>query len=455
MPVPPLTEPVGVLVRRPRDDVWGGRPDLLVATGAPVRLRRRRPGDPPHDPVTVGMGLHGAAAAFGCRERRLGTACVAARHADKSDGPAYPMRSEGRARASVSAVAAPDLSARHAFASDNIAGAHPLVLEAVAAANAGHAIAYGDDPWTERAVAEVRRVLQAPDAEVLFTFNGTGANVVGLASLLQPYESVLCTQFAHILVDECGAPSRFIGSTLVPLSSPDGRLDPAQIESQLHVVGDEHHVQPRVVSISQSTEVGTVWAPAQLAALADVAHKNGLYVHMDGARLANAVASLGGDVRGAIEGVDVLTFGATKNGALLGEAVVWLDPSLASNAKFVRKQATQLSSKQRFIAAQFSALLTDDLWLTLAGHANAMARRLVDAVRDVPGVTLSREPEANAIFVRIPSDTIAELQGRSPFYVWDAALGEVRWVAAWDVTEADVDAFAADVRDVLSAAAVH
>jgi len=375
---------------------------------------------------------------------------VAAGHDGKSDGTTYPLLPVAHVRAKVSAVAAPDLSARHAFASDNIAGAHPLVLEAVAAANTGHAIAYGDDPWTERAAADVRRVLQAPDAEVLFTFNGTGANVVGLASLLQPYESVLCTRFAHILVDECGAPSRFTGSTLVSLPSSDGRLEPAQIEAQLHVVGDEHHVQPRVVSISQSTEVGTVWQPTQLAALAEVAHGNGLYVHMDGARLANAVAALGGDIRGAIEGVDVLTFGATKNGALLGEAVVWLNHSLASNAKFVRKQAAQLSSKQRFIAAQFSALLTDDLWLSLGGHANAMARRLADAVRDIPGVVLSREPEANAIFVCIPSDTIAELQARSPFYVWDPDLGEVRWVAAWDVTEADVDAFAADVREVLA-----
>jgi threonine aldolase len=348
-------------------------------------------------------------------------------------------------------VAALDLSARHVFASDNIAGVHPRVLEAIAAANTGHAIAYGDDPWTERASARVREVLGAPDAEVLFTFNGTGANVVGLASLLRPHESVLCTRAAHIAVDECGAPTRFTGSSLVVLPTDDGRLDPSLVEAQLHVLGDQHHTQPRVVSISQTTEVGTVWQPSQLRALSSVAHANGMYVHLDGARLANAVAALGGDVRAAVEGVDVLTFGATKNGAMLGEAVVWLDPSLAAQGLFVRKQATQLASKQRFVAAQFEALLTDGLWLELAGHANAMAQRLADGVRDVPGVTLSREPEANAVFARLPHDAIAPLQERSPFYVWDAATDEVRWVAAWDITEADVDAFVADLREVLAA----
>jgi threonine aldolase len=348
-------------------------------------------------------------------------------------------------------VATPDLSARHVFASDNVAGVHPKILDAIAAANSGHAIAYGDDPWTERAIARIRDVLATPDAEVLLTFNGTGANVVGLASLLRPYEAVLCTRFAHILVDECGAPTRFTGSSLISLPSSDGRLDPALVEGQLHGVGDQHHVQPRVVSISQTTEVGTVWQPAQLRELADVAHANGLYVHLDGARLANAVVALGGDVRGAIEGVDVLTFGATKNGILAGEAVVWLDPTLAKQARFIRKQAAQLASKQRFVAAQIDALLTDGLWLELAGHANAMARRLADLVRDIPGVTLSREPEANAIFVRLPKDAIPLLQERSPFYVWDAEIGEVRWVASWDVTEEDVQVFAADVREVLTA----
>jgi threonine aldolase len=348
-------------------------------------------------------------------------------------------------------VAAPDLSARHVFASDNIAGIHPRVLDAISAANTGHAIAYGDDPWTERATALVREVVGVPDAEVLFTFNGTGANVVGLASLVRPHESILCTRLAHIAVDECGAPTRFTGSSLVVLPTEDGRLDTGLIEALLHVIGDQHHTQPRVVSISQTTEVGTVWQPAQLRELASVAHANGLYVHMDGARLANAVAALGGDVRSAVEGVDVLTFGATKNGAMLGEAVVWFDPMLAGQGLFVRKQATQLASKQRFVAAQFEALLGDGLWLELAGHANAMARRLTDGIRDVPGVTLSREPEANAVFARLPHEAIAPLQERSPFYVWDASIDEVRWVAAWDVTEDDVDSFVADVREVLAA----
>jgi len=341
-------------------------------------------------------------------------------------------------------VAAADPSSRRGFASDNAAGVHPRVLEALASANVGHAVAYGDDDWTERAVAQIREVLAAPDAEVLLTVNGTGANVVGLASLLRPYESVLCTHLAHIAVDECGAPTRFSGSTLVPLASDDGLLDPVLVEAAMHGVGDQHHTQPRVVSVSQSTEVGTLWRPDRLRELADVVHEHGLLLHMDGARLANAVAGLGGDVAGAVSGVDVLSFGFTKNGAMMGEAVVWLDPRLAEHARYVRKQATQLASKHRFVAAQVTALLSDGLWLDLAGHANAMARLLADGVRDV--VELSREPEANAVFARLPDDAIEALRARWPFYVWDPSVGEVRWVAAWDVTEADVDAFAADVR---------
>jgi threonine aldolase len=348
----------------------------------------------------------------------------------------------------------------HLFASDNTSGVHPEVMAALAAANSGGAIAYGSDPWTERATATVTDVLDA--VEVLFVWGGTGGNVVGLQSMLAPQHAVLCPASAHINVDECGAPERFTGAKLVALPTPDGKLHPSQIEPQLHGLGDQHHVQPRVVSITQSTELGTLYTPAEVAALADVAHKNGLLLHMDGARLANATAALGGpegiaDVREitTAAGVDVLTFGGTKNGAMYGEAVVWFDESLARDARFLRKQAGQLPSKTRFVAAQFEAMLSDGLWLRTAGHANAMATRLAGAVRDIAGVTLSHEPVVNAIFARVPAAKVEALQAVSAFYVWDAAdpgdgTCEVRWMCSWDTTEEDVDSFADGIHTVLS-----
>ncbi len=338
----------------------------------------------------------------------------------------------------------------HLFASDNASGVHPRVMAALSAANDGHALAYGADPWTERATAAFQDLLG--DVEVLFVWGGTGGNVVGLQSLLGPQDAVVCPQTAHINVDECGAPERFTGSKLVDLPTPDGRLRPEQVAEQLHAVGDQHHVQPRVVSVTQSTELGTVYSPDQVAALAEVAHAHGMFLHVDGARIANAAAALGGDVRSVTvdAGVDVLTFGGTKNGAMYGEAVVWFDRELARSARFLRKQAGQLPSKTRFVAAQFEALLSDGLWLANAANANAMARRLADGVRDVPGVELLRGPEVNGVFARVPKGSIPALQAVSPFYVWDDAAGEVRWMCSWDTTADDVDAFVAGVRGVLS-----
>jgi threonine aldolase len=346
----------------------------------------------------------------------------------------------------------------HLFASDNTSGVHPEVMAALAEANTGHAIAYGSDPWTERATAAIVELLDAADA--LFVWGGTGGNVVGLQSMLGPQHAVICPATAHINVDECGAPERFTGAKLVALATPDGKLLPTQVEPQLHGLGDQHHVQPRVLSITQSTELGSMYTPAEVSALADVAHKNGLYLHMDGARLANATAALGGpagvaDVREITTGVDVLTFGGTKNGAMYGEAVVWFDEALARDAMFLRKQAGQLPSKTRFVAAQFEALLSDGLWLRAAGHANAMAARLADAVRDVPGVTLSQEPAVNAVFARVPAAKVEALQEVSAFYVWDAAdpgdgTCEVRWMCSWDTTEEDVDTFADGIHKVLT-----
>jgi threonine aldolase len=333
----------------------------------------------------------------------------------------------------------------HLFASDNASGVHPDILAAVVAANDGHALAYGDDPWTARATAALRDLLG--DVEVLLVWGGTGGNVVGLQTMLGPQHAVLCPDTAHIAVDECGAPERFTGCKLVDLPTVDGKLRPEQVLARLGVLGDQHHVQPRVVSITQATEVGTVYSPDEVAALAEAAHTHGLLLHMDGARLANAAVALDVAVRTFTTdaGVDVLTFGATKNAGMYGEAVVWLRPELAAAARFVRKQAGQLPSKQRFVAAQLEAALHDGLWLRTAAHANTMAALLADAVRDVPGVELVREPQTNAVFARLPQAAIPRLQQEAPFYVWDEPTGEVRWMCSWDTTAEAVAEFAAAV----------
>ena len=337
------------------------------------------------------------------------------------------------------------------FASDNASGVHPAVMDALIAANVDHALAYGDDAWTERATRHFRDVLGAP-VEVCFVWGGTGANVVSLQSLLQPWSAVVCTANAHIAVDECGAPERFTGSKLLTFPSVDGKLTPADVEAAQVGRGDEHHAQATVVSVTQSTECGTLYSVSELTAVCEAAHGFGMKVHLDGARLGNAVAALGCDVRALTidAGVDVVSFGGTKNGMMYGEAVVFCDPALGADAKFIRKQATQLPSKMRFVAAQFDALLTDDLWIRNAAHANAMAQRLAAATRDIPGVTLAREPEVNSVFVRLPAERIAKLQAESFFWTWDETLDEVRWMTAFDTTEADIDAFAATVRRVLA-----
>ena len=336
------------------------------------------------------------------------------------------------------------------FASDNAAGVHPAVLDALARANDGHALAYGADPWTERAIASIRRVFDHP-VEVAFTWGGTGANVVGLQCLLAPYQAVICPSTAHIAVDECGAPERFTGCKLIDVATDDGKLTPALVLDQLHVLGDQHHVQPRVVSITQSTELGTLYDPDEVAALAATAHAHGMLVHMDGARLANAAAAFGGDVRSftIAAGVDVLTFGGTKNGMMYGEAVVFCDPALAGPVRFVRKQAAQLPSKMRFVSAQFEALLADGLWLDLARHANEMAAHLHRLTADIGGIVLDSAPVVNSVFPYVPRAAIVPLQDWCFFYPWDVARHQVRWMTAWDTRRADVEAFAAGARAVV------
>jgi threonine aldolase len=341
-----------------------------------------------------------------------------------------------------------------AFASDNYAPAHPDVLAAVLAANDGHAPSYGADPWTARAIERVRGHLGA-QAEVFLVFNGTGANVLCLQALMRPYEAVICAESAHIAVDEAGAAERILGSKLIAVPTPDGKLTPELLESRIARIGDEHAVQPKVVSITQTTELGTRYELDEIRALADLAHARGLLVHLDGARIANAAAGLGVGLREATAdvGVDALSLGATKNGALGAEAVVLFDPALAAGFPWWRKQAMQLASKMRYAAAQFDALLAGDLWLRNAAHANAMAQRLAAAVAGVPGVRITRPVQANAVFAVLAPDVTARLQERFAFYVWDEQTGEVRWMCSWDTTEADVDAFAAAIAEEAAALA--
>ena len=336
------------------------------------------------------------------------------------------------------------------FASDNYAGIHPEVLAAIGEANVGHVPAYGDDPVTAAAVERFRAELGA-QVEVFFVFNGTGANVTALQALVSPWQNVICAQTAHINVDECGAPERILGSKLADVSTPDGKLTPDLVRSEYLGKGDQHHVQPKVVSITQSTELGTRYSVEEVAALADTTHGLDMFLHMDGARIANAAAALGVSLREttADVGVDVLSFGGTKNGLLGGEAVVFFRPELAEHALFIRKQQMQLASKMRFVAAQFLALLDNDLWLRNASHSNAMATRLFAAVREIPGVRVTREVQANAVFAILPSAVVPELQAAYPFYVWDEALSEVRWMCSWDTTEDDIDQFAKLISSVM------
>ncbi len=338
------------------------------------------------------------------------------------------------------------------FASDNWSGVHPEVLEAIMAANVDHAPSYGADPVTARATALFKEHF-GDDADAFFVFNGTGANVVGLQSLLRPFEAVICAEGAHINVDECGAPERFLGSKLVAVPTPDGKLTPELVERAAGGVGDEHHVQPRVVSITQSTEVGTRYLVDEVAALANWAHDRGMMLHLDGARLANAAASLGVGLStfGSAAGVDVLSFGGTKNGAMGAEAVVVFGGAGDSPMRYLRKQSMQLASKMRFVSAQFVALLSDDLWRRNATHANTMAQRLADGVTAVPGVSLAYPVQANGVFALLPRSATEVLQEEFPFYLWDEATGVVRWMASFDTTEDDVDALVAAVARVMAA----
>jgi threonine aldolase len=336
------------------------------------------------------------------------------------------------------------------FASDNNAGVHPKVLQAVARANTGHAVGYGDDRYTEAAVSKFKQHFGA-DVEVFIVFNGTAANCLGLKALTQSYQAVICTEAAHIYTDECGAPEKFTGCKLLPIAAPNGKLTVDSVSHAYHGIGDQHHVQPRVVSITQSTEMGTVYQPGEIRALANFAHKHDMFLHMDGARIANAAVSLGLNLRQVTRdlGVDVLSFGGTKNGAMGAEAVVFFDKKLARDFLYLRKQGMQLASKMRFISVQLDALLSGNLWKQNAQHANRMAALLKKAIEKIPRVKIVYPVEANGVFAEIPRRAIAKLQKRYFFYVWNEEDSVVRWMCSFDTTEADVRQFARFVAEAV------
>ncbi|WP_062352721.1 threonine aldolase family protein [Herbidospora yilanensis] len=330
------------------------------------------------------------------------------------------------------------------FASDNYAGVHPEILEAIALANGGHQVAYGDDVYTS-ALRNVFRRHFGERAEAYPVFNGTGANVVSLRAMCQPWESVVCADTAHVHVDEGGAPEVVGSLKLHTVRTPDGKLTPDLVGTQAWGFGDVHRAQPRVVSITNATELGTVYTPAEIAALTGHAHARGMVVHVDGARLCNAAAALDVPLRALTTdvGVDVVSFGGTKLGLMLGEAVVVLNPDAVRGLPYIRKTSMQLASKMRFVSAQFEALLGGDLWLRNARNANTMAARLAEKAGGLPHVTLTRRPQANAVFATLPGEVADRVRKDFPFYTWNQETGEVRWMCSFDTTEEDVDAFVA------------
>jgi threonine aldolase len=336
------------------------------------------------------------------------------------------------------------------FASDNNAGVHAEVLAAIQRANEGHVVGYGDDSYTESAVAKFRQHF-GHEVAVFFVFNGTAANVLSLQALTRPHHAVLCPELSHIYTDECGAPEKFTGCKLVPLQAPMGKLTLETVAHAYHGIGDQHHVQPRVISITQATEMGTVYTPAEIEALALFAHEREMFLHVDGARISNAVVAQGLTLRKATRdlGVDVLSFGGTKNGLMGVETVVFLRPDLAREFLYVRKQGMQLASKMRYMAVQMEALLTNDLWRRNAEQANRMARLLEQEVQKIPRVKIVYPVEANGVFAQIPREAIQEIQERYFFYVWSEEESVVRWMCSFDTTEEDVRKFAEFVGEVV------
>lgn len=339
---------------------------------------------------------------------------------------------------------------KRGFASDNNSGIHPEILSAIATANQGHAVGYGGDELTEQARQLFKQEF-GDQTEVFFVFNGTGANVLGLSTLAHSFHSIICADTAHIQTDECGAPEKLTGCKLLPVETQKGKITPKGIRKYLHGFDFEHHSQPRVISISQVTELGTVYSLEEIKAITSLAHEYGLFVHMDGARLANAAVALGLPFRAFTvdAGVDVLSFGGTKNGMMMGEAVLFFNPELTKNTKYIRKQSMQLYSKMRFVSAQFLAYFENDLWKRSATHSNAMARLLESEVKKIPAIQLTQEVEANGVFAIVPSEIIPQLQEKYFFYMWDEHRSEVRWMTSFDTEEEDIHNFVALIKSLV------
>ncbi|MEA1973750.1 MAG: low specificity L-threonine aldolase [Candidatus Cloacimonadota bacterium] len=325
------------------------------------------------------------------------------------------------------------------FASDNNAGVHPLIMKAVSNVNIDHTIGYGDDKFTYKAIEDFKTIF-GEDIDVYFVYNGTGANIIALQTLLNSFNSVICPETAHINVDECGAAEKFGVGKLIPIPTKLGKLDIKQIQAELGILGDEHHSQPKVIAITQATEFGTIYTVEELKTICDFAHKNGLFVHMDGARIANAAVTLGKTLKEITTdvGIDSLSFGGTKNGMMFGEAVVFFDKSLSQFTKFYRKQGMQLASKMRYISAQFSELLQNNLWEENAKKANNQAQKLLQALMSFHEIEIVYPVQTNGIFVKIPKDKIELICQESFFYVWDEENAIVRWMTSFDTTDEDI-----------------
>jgi threonine aldolase len=333
------------------------------------------------------------------------------------------------------------------FASDNYAGVHPEVMEAILHANHDHASSYGADEYTQRAITKFEAIF-GEKIDVYFAYNGTGANVLGLQTITQSYHSILCSELAHINVDESTAPEKFTGCKLISVPTRDGKITPEDVEARIIRIDDQHHPQAKVISISQTTEYATVYTIDEIKALSAVAKKYNLFLHMDGSRISNAAISLNKDFASFTRdaGVDVLSFGGTKNGMMFGEAIVFFNPELSKQFKFIRKQAMQLHSKMRFIGAQFDALLTNDLWRRNANHSNRMAKLLETELRSVSKIKITQSVDANGVFAIIPKDWTEDLQKQNYFYVWNDKTNEVRLICSFDTTEDEIRNFGETLR---------
>ncbi|MDR1370356.1 MAG: low specificity L-threonine aldolase [Dysgonamonadaceae bacterium] len=336
------------------------------------------------------------------------------------------------------------------FASDNNSGVHPSIMDAIHRANTGHAIGYGADEYTCNADAHFTEIF-GKDVVPYYVFNGTGANMVALQACTKPFHSIITAETGHINVDECGAPSKFTSCMVKEVYTPDGKLTPELISKHLHGIGDQHHSQPKVIYISQVTELGAVYTAAEIKSICEFAHENDMYVHMDGSRLANAAAYLNTGLRELTRdcGVDILSLGGTKNGMMMGEAVIAFRPELAENLKFIRKQSAQLYSKMRYLSAQYTAYFERDLWLENARQSNDMARELAIQLESLPGIQMTRKVQSNALFLTMPAKTIKELLKSYFFYFWNEAGNEIRLVCSWDTTPGDIESFVSAVRQHL------